>query len=211
MFNEFIVINEWRLLPPHSSIRGVLAHTKLTKRPTAPPPAPAPAPAPPPSTAPAPTTPVTPLIRGPIFKSSSTAPNPIASSSQTQSPLKSVVDSFAADGTITQAVESGVQGIHLPELFRASVHGLAATGVVQDVVRKIELVPAPAAKEAEEEFSIGGGGEEVVGWGEGWDGRGSWGGAEFDGAEGGAGGEGDGCGLVGQGEGRSGRGGGVIG
>ena len=65
----------------------------------------APAPAPP-VLKPAP--PSTPLLRKQIFK----AP--------TQSPIRSVIDSIAADGALTQAVQNSVQttAAHMPELFK---------------------------------------------------------------------------------------------
>ncbi|KAI0055711.1 hypothetical protein BV25DRAFT_1903556, partial [Artomyces pyxidatus] len=72
-------------------------------------PAPPPAPAPAPPKAKLPELPTTPLIRKAIFKTAS------------NSPIRSVLDSFAADGAISQAVESSVEttAAHFPELFKA--------------------------------------------------------------------------------------------
>ncbi|TFK47409.1 hypothetical protein OE88DRAFT_1686372 [Heliocybe sulcata] len=86
--------------------------------------APAPAPAPVPPKKPD-TTPATPLIRQPIFKA---APIP---------PVRSVIESLASDGMITQAVASTAEiGVaHVPELFR-SVAAVAPASVKEstDVV-----------------------------------------------------------------------------
>jgi len=57
--------------------------------------------------APSPGTP-TRLIKKPIFKSTQ------------QSPIHTVLDSFAADGSFSQAVEAGVVAAHIPEIFRSS-------------------------------------------------------------------------------------------
>ncbi|KAK7442719.1 hypothetical protein VKT23_015965 [Stygiomarasmius scandens] len=71
--------------------------------PAPPPPVVPPAPAPQPTGIPS--TPAK-LIDKPIFKSSK------------PSPIRSVIDSFAADGSFPKAVEEGAESVHLPELFK---------------------------------------------------------------------------------------------
>ncbi|TFY52622.1 hypothetical protein EVG20_g10473, partial [Dentipellis fragilis] len=72
-------------------------------------------PAPPAAPAPAPKykgpeMPSTPILRKPIFKSGGT-----------RSPIAQMLNSFAADGAVTQALESSVEttATHIPEIFRA--------------------------------------------------------------------------------------------
>ncbi|THV00300.1 hypothetical protein K435DRAFT_751333 [Dendrothele bispora CBS 962.96] len=80
---------------------------QLLLRRGAPPPLPPPAApsAPAPQPAELPTTPAK-LINQPIFKSSK------------PSPIRSVIDSFAADGSFPKAVDEGAESVHLPELFK---------------------------------------------------------------------------------------------
>ena len=80
----------------------------------APPPA-AKAPPPPPPKAPT-TTPQTPLIKKPIFKSAQSSPASF-------SPLNAVLDSFASDSKLSHAVEvtAEASASHVPELFRSVV------------------------------------------------------------------------------------------
>jgi nucleoporin NDC1 len=73
----------------------------------APPPAPPPPPAPAIAAAPPIPSISTPLIKKPIYQSSK------------QSPIRTVIDSFASDGPLPQAVDAGVDTVHLPELFRS--------------------------------------------------------------------------------------------
>ncbi|KAI0309822.1 nucleoporin protein Ndc1-Nup [Amylostereum chailletii] len=96
-------------------------------------------PAPPPAPAPAtpakpkgPEPPATPFIRKPIFKSAS------------QSPVRSVLESFASDGTVTQAFETSVESTaaHLPEIFKAIESPVAS------VQRKVAAEAALVSKEA---------------------------------------------------------------
>lgn len=85
--------------------------------------APAPAAAPPPKKADP--TPPTPLIRKPILK----APP--------QTPVRAVIDSFASDGTISQAIASTAEvgAAHIPELFRSvsTVAPISTEVVVKEV------------------------------------------------------------------------------
>ncbi|TFY76297.1 hypothetical protein EWM64_g7713 [Hericium alpestre] len=98
---------------------------------------PAPAPPPPPAKPKGPQAPSTPLVRKPIFRSEAS-----------QSPLRTIVDAVAADGALTQMVESSVEttATHLPELFKAIESPVAKA---KSVVAKSETVVksmAPPAK-----------------------------------------------------------------
>lgn len=58
-----------------------------------------------------------PLLKKPIYQPTS------------QSPVRRVLDSFAADGSFSQAVDEGANAVHIPELFRsveAIVHPVTA-------------------------------------------------------------------------------------
>jgi nucleoporin NDC1 len=71
-----------------------------------------------PVVAPSPGTP-THLIKKPIYK-------PVK-----PSPINKVLQSFAADGSFSQAVEAGVDATHIPEIFRS----------VEDVLRPVAAAP----------------------------------------------------------------------
>ncbi|KAI0051541.1 hypothetical protein FA95DRAFT_1485201 [Auriscalpium vulgare] len=99
--------------------------------------------APPPAAAPivpqkpkGPDVPATPLIRKVIFKT------------QSNSPIASVLDSFAADGALTQVMQTSVDTTtaHLPELFKA-IESPVAKAKAEVAVIKSEVAPvvnAPA-------------------------------------------------------------------
>ncbi|KZP26794.1 hypothetical protein FIBSPDRAFT_918061 [Athelia psychrophila] len=78
----------------------------------------APTPAAPPPAAKLPQTPHTPLIKKPIFRSSS-ASAAAAQSASPASPLAAVLDSFASDSKLSRAVGETAEGMHMPDLFRS--------------------------------------------------------------------------------------------
>lgn len=92
----------------------------------------------------APQTPHTPLIKKPIFRSSMSQSSP-------SSPLVAVLDSFASDSMLSQAVGStvdvGMDHMHMPELFR-SVENL--------VMRAPPNTPAKAIESGSTASEIGG-------------------------------------------------------
>jgi nucleoporin NDC1 len=113
-----------------------------------------------PSTPPAP--PGTPLIKKDIFR-----PAP-------PTPLRAVVDAFAADGAVSLAAEEGAQNMHLPDLFQS------VAGPVADKFKATVKVAAPAPSRVGEWVKKVGavkwrsvvcwvGGERVKGWVEVWD------------------------------------------
>lgn len=62
----------------------------------------------PPARSSAPSTPApTPLIKSQVYKSSK------------QSPIRTIIDSFASDGTVPKALEAGADAANIPEIFRS--------------------------------------------------------------------------------------------